>query len=167
MGKAGPQHGVFITLAVLITLAARDAMVRSSSVSGSRRSACSSASRISIGMARNGIRPSRKAATANSLAAFTTALAAPPLRAASKPSARHGKRSVSAGSKSSRPTPTRSSGETPEPMRSGQVWVQDDNGDIRPVNVRLGIGDDSYTQIAGRGIEEGVRVLTRMRVPRG
>jgi multidrug efflux pump subunit AcrA (membrane-fusion protein) len=51
-------------------------------------------------------------------------------------------------------------------MRSGQVWVQDDKGDIRPVNVRLGIGDDSYTQITGRGIEEGMRVVTRMRVPR-
>ena len=53
-----------------------------------------------------------------------------------------------------------------QPMRSGQVWVQDENGDIRPVNVRLGIGDDSYTQIAGRGIEEGVQVVTRMRMPR-
>ena len=53
-----------------------------------------------------------------------------------------------------------------QPMRSGQVWVQEDNGDIRPVNVRLGIGDDSYTQIAGRGIEEGIQVVTRMRVPR-
>ena len=53
-----------------------------------------------------------------------------------------------------------------QPMRSGQVWVQDDSGDIRPVNVRLGIVDDSYTQIACRGIDEGVRVVTRMRVPR-
>ena len=53
-----------------------------------------------------------------------------------------------------------------QPMQSGQVWVQDAMGDIRPVYVRLGIGDDSYTQIAGRGIEEGMRVVTRLRVPR-
>jgi hypothetical protein len=52
-------------------------------------------------------------------------------------------------------------------MRSGQVWVQDDEGDIRPVRVRLGIGDDQYTQISGRNIGEGTVVVTRMRKPRG
>ena len=54
-----------------------------------------------------------------------------------------------------------------QPMRQGQVWVQDDSGDIRPVNVRLGIGDDQYTQIQGRGIGEGTVVVTKMRMPRG
>jgi HlyD family secretion protein len=53
-----------------------------------------------------------------------------------------------------------------QPMRQGQVWVQDGNGDIRPVSVRLGIGDDQYTQIAGRDIAEGIAVVTKMRAPR-
>jgi multidrug efflux pump subunit AcrA (membrane-fusion protein) len=52
-------------------------------------------------------------------------------------------------------------------MRQGQVWVQDENGDIRQVNVRLGISDDQYTQIQGRNIGEGTLVVTRMRAPRG
>jgi HlyD family secretion protein len=56
---------------------------------------------------------------------------------------------------------------TRQQMRSGVVWVQDDVGDIRPVNVRLGIGDDQYTQISGRDIGEGTVVVTRMRSPRG
>ena len=51
-------------------------------------------------------------------------------------------------------------------MRSGQVWVQDEGGDIRPANVRLGIGDDQYTQISGRGIDAGTVVVTKMRAPR-
>ena len=51
-------------------------------------------------------------------------------------------------------------------MRSGQVWVQGEDGEIRPQNVRLGIGDDQFTQVSGRGIEEGVSVVTRMRMPR-
>jgi HlyD family secretion protein len=53
-----------------------------------------------------------------------------------------------------------------QPMRQGQVWVQDENGDIAPVNVRLGIGDDQYTQVSGRSIGEGTRVVTRIRAPR-
>lgn len=51
-------------------------------------------------------------------------------------------------------------------MRSGQLWVQDENGDISPVRVRLGIGDDQFTQVSGRGIDEGTRVVTKMRAPR-
>jgi HlyD family secretion protein len=54
-----------------------------------------------------------------------------------------------------------------QPMRQGQVWVQDENGDIRQVNVRLGISDDQYTQVQGRNIGEGTLVVTRMRAPRG
>lgn len=51
-------------------------------------------------------------------------------------------------------------------MRSGQVWVQDDDGEIKPVNVRLGISDDHYTQVTGRGISEGTMAVTKMRAPR-
>lgn len=55
---------------------------------------------------------------------------------------------------------------TRQGMRSGQVWVQAEDGAIRAQNVRLGISDDQFTQIAGRDIEEGVTVVTRMRAPR-
>lgn len=51
-------------------------------------------------------------------------------------------------------------------MRSGQLWVQDEDGDIKPVRVRLGIGDDQFTQVSGRGIDEGTRAVTKMRAPR-
>jgi HlyD family secretion protein len=47
--------------------------------------------------------------------------------------------------------------------RTGQVWVQDEDGTIRPVNVRFGINDDSSTQVMGRSLEEGMKVVTRMR----
>ena len=57
--------------------------------------------------------------------------------------------------------------ESRQPMRSGQVWVQNQDGEVRPVNVRLGIGDDQFTQIQGNGIEAGTVVVTRMRAPRG
>lgn len=52
-------------------------------------------------------------------------------------------------------------------MRQGRVWIQGQGGEIRPVNVRLGISDDQYTQISGRGVAEGDQVVTRMRRPRG
>jgi HlyD family secretion protein len=47
--------------------------------------------------------------------------------------------------------------------RSGQVWVQGEDGVVRPVTVRFGISDDTHTQIVGRGPEEGALVVTRMR----
>jgi HlyD family secretion protein len=51
-------------------------------------------------------------------------------------------------------------------MRPGQVWVQGDDGAVRPLGVRLGIGDDRFTEVSGRGVEEGMTVVTRMRLPR-
>ncbi|MEE4217475.1 MAG: efflux RND transporter periplasmic adaptor subunit [Xanthomonadales bacterium] len=51
-------------------------------------------------------------------------------------------------------------------MRSGQLWVQDEDGNIKPVSVRLGISDDQYTQVSGRGIDQGTRVVTKMRAAR-
>lgn len=51
-------------------------------------------------------------------------------------------------------------------MRSGQVWVQDEDGEIRPLRVRLGISDDQFTQVSGRDVGEGTVVVTRMRLPR-
>jgi HlyD family secretion protein len=51
-------------------------------------------------------------------------------------------------------------------LRPGTLWVQDAEGEIRLVNVRLGLSDDRYTLVSGRGIEEGTVVVTRMRAPR-
>lgn len=51
-------------------------------------------------------------------------------------------------------------------MRSGQLWVQDEEGRVKSVSVRLGINDDQFTQVSGRGIDEGTLVVTRMRAPR-
>ena len=48
-------------------------------------------------------------------------------------------------------------------MRPGQLWIQDGDGDIRPMSVRLGISDDSFTQVAGRNIAEGDLAVTRIR----
>lgn len=47
--------------------------------------------------------------------------------------------------------------------RSGQLWVQSEEGEINPVPVRFGIGDDNYTQVFGKQIEEGTVVITRIR----
>jgi hypothetical protein len=50
--------------------------------------------------------------------------------------------------------------------RPGQIWIQSEDGEIAPVNVRLGISDDSNTQLISRNLEEGQRVVTRIRTAR-
>jgi len=47
--------------------------------------------------------------------------------------------------------------------RSGQIWVQSDDGEINPVAVKFGIGDDNYTQIHGKNVKQGDVVITRIR----
>ncbi|MGA9573913.1 MAG: efflux RND transporter periplasmic adaptor subunit [Lysobacterales bacterium] len=47
--------------------------------------------------------------------------------------------------------------------RSGQLWVQSADGDIEPVTVRFGIGDDNFTQVIGQDIKAGDQVVTRIR----
>jgi HlyD family secretion protein len=47
--------------------------------------------------------------------------------------------------------------------RSGQIWVQSEDGEINPVSVRFGISDDNYTQIFGRDLKQGTQVITRIR----
>lgn len=51
-------------------------------------------------------------------------------------------------------------------LRPGTLWVQEADGEIRSVNVRLGLSDDRFTLVSGRGVEEGTVVVTRMRAPR-
>lgn len=47
--------------------------------------------------------------------------------------------------------------------RSGQIWVQSADGNIEPVTVRFGIGDDNYTQVISQDLKAGDLVVTRMR----
>ena len=46
---------------------------------------------------------------------------------------------------------------------SGQIWVQSADGNIEPVTVRFGIGDDNYTQVISQDLKAGDLVVTRMR----
>jgi HlyD family secretion protein len=47
--------------------------------------------------------------------------------------------------------------------RSGQIWVQSQDGEINPVAVKYGISDDNYTQLIGKNVEPGTVVITRIR----
>ena len=47
--------------------------------------------------------------------------------------------------------------------RSGQLWVQAEDGEINPVTVKFGINDDKYTQVFGKNVNEGTVVVTRIR----
>src|SRR3954452_12655053 len=79
----------------------------------------SSAVSMTAGMPRKSSRPLRKAWTATSLAALSTHGAVPPAAAASRARRRHGKASVSTGSKVSAPIVARSSALTGTSTRSG------------------------------------------------
>lgn len=43
--------------------------------------------------------------------------------------------------------------------RRGSIWCLDDTGQPRPISVTLGEGDASHTEIAGQGIEEGMKII--------
>jgi HlyD family secretion protein len=47
--------------------------------------------------------------------------------------------------------------------RAGLIWVQRANGEIEPVSVRFGIGDDGFTQVISQDISDGDLVVTRVR----
>ena len=47
--------------------------------------------------------------------------------------------------------------------RSGQLWVQSEDGDINPVSVKFGISDDNYTRVFGKNVKEGTVVISRIR----
>jgi multidrug efflux pump subunit AcrA (membrane-fusion protein) len=46
--------------------------------------------------------------------------------------------------------------------RRGQVWITPDGIKIEPRQIRMGISDDSFTEILS-GVEEGDEVVTRIR----
>lgn len=47
--------------------------------------------------------------------------------------------------------------------RSGQIWIQSTDGEIRPVPVRFGISDDNFTQIISQDVKPGDLAVTRIR----
>ncbi len=47
--------------------------------------------------------------------------------------------------------------------RSGQIWIQSEDGEINPVAVKFGINDDKYTQIFSKHVKQGDAVITRIR----
>ena len=47
--------------------------------------------------------------------------------------------------------------------RSGQIWVQSTDGEIKPVQVRFGINDDNFTQIISQDVKPGDLAVTRIR----
>jgi HlyD family secretion protein len=47
--------------------------------------------------------------------------------------------------------------------RAGQLWIQSAQGEIDPVNVRFGIGDDNFTQVISQDLKAGDKVVTRIR----
>lgn len=50
--------------------------------------------------------------------------------------------------------------------RSGQIWVQSDDGEISPLRVRFGISDDTHTQLISKDLKEGDVAVTRIRKTR-
>jgi HlyD family secretion protein len=47
--------------------------------------------------------------------------------------------------------------------RSGQIWIQSADGEIKPVQVRFGISDDNFTQIISEDVKPGDLAVTRIR----
>lgn len=48
-------------------------------------------------------------------------------------------------------------------VRRGQLWVETADGRLQARPVALGLSDGQYTQILGEGLEDGDRVVTRVR----
>ena len=115
----------------------------------------SSAVSMTAGMPRKSSRPLRKAWTATSLAALRTHGAVPPAAAASRARRRHGKASVSTGSKVSAPISARSSGAHGDVDALGVVQrVGDRHAHVRVAEVREG----------GAVAQQDVGVHDRLRV---
>ena len=47
--------------------------------------------------------------------------------------------------------------------RSGHIWIRSADGEINPVQVKFGLGDDSHTQIISKDIKPGDMAVTRIR----
>ncbi len=42
----------------------------------------------------------------------------------------------------------------------GRVWIEDENGNLRPLMIRTGVTDNTYTEIVRGALEEGQEVIT-------
>jgi HlyD family secretion protein len=49
--------------------------------------------------------------------------------------------------------------------QSGRVWVMDDQGSLRPYAVRLGITDNTYTEITRSELAEGLKIIIGLETP--
>ena len=45
---------------------------------------------------------------------------------------------------------------------SGRVWVVDDSGQLKPIDVRLGLSDGSYTELRAGDLKDGTQVIIGM-----
>ncbi|WP_119677482.1 efflux RND transporter periplasmic adaptor subunit [Indioceanicola profundi] len=50
--------------------------------------------------------------------------------------------------------------------RAATIWTRGNDGNLIPARIRVGLSDDMATEVLG-GLEEGARVVTRVRVPAG
>jgi HlyD family secretion protein len=46
------------------------------------------------------------------------------------------------------------------PRKHGRLWTQNADGTLREIRVRLGITDDTWTEVSGEELEEGMEVVT-------
>ena len=42
----------------------------------------------------------------------------------------------------------------------GRVWIEDENGNLKPVMIRIGVTDNTYTEVVRGALEEGQEVIT-------
>ena len=53
-----------------------------------------------------------------------------------------------------------------EQTRTGLLWIRSKDGAIKPVEVRLGLSDDRFTQVISREVVAGNEAVTRIREPK-
>jgi HlyD family secretion protein len=41
-----------------------------------------------------------------------------------------------------------------------RIWIIDENGNLKPVPIKTGVADSSYTEVSGEGLQEGQKVIT-------
>jgi HlyD family secretion protein len=44
-------------------------------------------------------------------------------------------------------------------VTSGRVWVLDDDGKPKPVGVRIGLADGTYSELVGSDLKEGSQII--------
>ena len=42
----------------------------------------------------------------------------------------------------------------------GRIWIEDESGSLKPLMVRIGVTDNTYTEVVRGGLEEGQEVIT-------